>query len=37
MYLGTIYMSAEFWPDLTSNMAAWWPAILENKVLLFLN
>jgi hypothetical protein len=27
MYLGTIYISTEFWPDQTSNMAA----ILENQ------
>jgi hypothetical protein len=34
MYLDTIYISTEFWPNLTSNMAAKWPSWKTNKVLI---
>jgi hypothetical protein len=37
MYLGTIYISTEFQPDRTSNMAARQPFWKTNKVLLLLN
>jgi hypothetical protein len=35
MYLGTIYISTEFRPDWTSNMAARRPSWKTNKVLLY--